>query len=72
MIRVSVLTPVYNVQRYLRVDLKTGFKILGGNINSVEHIKIRNFGPIRSCDFELRDFSILTGAQVTGKSIMEP
>ena len=56
--------------RRKRVDLKTGFKILGGNINSVEHIKIRNFGPIRSCDFELRDFSILTGAQATGKSTL--
>lgn len=36
----------------------------------MEHIKIRNFGPIRSCDLELRDFSVLTGAQATGKSTL--
>lgn len=36
----------------------------------MEHIRIRNFGPIKSCDLELRDFAILTGAQATGKSTL--
>ena len=36
----------------------------------MEHIKIRNFGPIKSCDLDLRDFTILTGAQATGKSTL--
>lgn len=43
---------------------------MAGSEGNVEHIKIRNFGPIKSCDLELRDFTILTGAQATGKSTL--
>ena len=35
---------------------------------NLEQIKIREFGPIKKCDIEIRDFTILIGEQSSGKS----
>jgi len=34
-----------------------------------EHLTIRNFGPIREADIQLRDLTIFVGPQATGKSL---
>ncbi len=35
----------------------------------VEHLEIRNFGPIREANLEIRDLTIFVGPQATGKSL---
>ena len=34
----------------------------------MEHIKIRNLGPISECDVDIEDFLVFTGPQASGKS----
>ena len=47
---------------------RVGTKTTGWFI--VPKIKIRNLGPIRKCDIDLNAFTILTGAQASGKSTL--
>ena len=34
----------------------------------MQHLKIRNLGPIKHCEIHVDDFTVLTGPQASGKS----
>lgn len=39
-------------------------------MEKVQHLYVRNFGPIESCDVEIQRLTVMTGPQASGKSIL--
>ena len=39
-------------------------------MEEIQHLHVRDFGPIKSCDIEVQQLTVLTGPQASGKSTL--
>lgn len=39
-------------------------------MEETQHLHVRDFGPIQSCDIEVQRLTVLTGPQASGKSTL--
>lgn len=39
-------------------------------MEEIQHLHVRDFGPIQSCDVEVQRLTVLTGPQASGKSTL--
>lgn len=39
-------------------------------MEATQHLHVRDFGPIQSCDIEVQRLTVLTGPQASGKSTL--
>lgn len=42
----------------------------GERMEEIQHLHVRDFGPIQSCDIEVQRLTVLTGPQASGKSTL--